>query len=107
MTTKNERKQIQRKRFWRSILTALAAIIVFVMTYALIIPAITWEQTMICELEEHIHTDDSNNAEGQLKCEKAEYKHTDVCLDAPSGNVQNQFKDGKPHQGPNPHLEPE
>lgn len=82
MTATNNIK-LKRKRIWRSIVTTLAAIVVFVTTYALIIPAITWERTLICELEEHVHTDDCYNSKDQLTCGKEEHKHTDACFDAP------------------------
>lgn len=71
---------------WRSIVTVLAAIAVFTTTYALIIPAITWERTLICEVEEHTHTAecyaDGDMSSGTLICDKEEHKHTDLCFDA-------------------------
>ena len=59
-----------------------AAIVVFVTTYAMIIPAITWERTLICPLEAHVHTDFCYNSKGELKCGKEEHRHTDACFDA-------------------------
>lgn len=76
-------KKYSRKRAWRSVVTTLAAVVVFVTTYALIIPAITWEKTLICEIEEHVHTDNCYSSKGELKCGKQEHTHTDECFDAP------------------------
>lgn len=76
-------KKYGRKRAWRSVVTTLAAVVVFVTTYALIIPAITWEKTLICEIEEHVHTDNCYSSKGELKCGKQEHTHTDECFDAP------------------------
>ncbi len=75
----------------RSVLTILAAVVVFITTYALIIPAITWERTLICPLEEHVHTDFCYDSKGELRCGKEEHKHTDACFDAPKGNDKEFF----------------
>lgn len=90
----------------------LAAITVFWTTYALILPAITWERSLICEQKEHIHDDscyeiiwyDASQTlicsedhkhtdacyetveahyESVLVCSKEEHEHTDACFDAP------------------------
>lgn len=45
----------KRARRWRRVVTALAAVVVFWTTYALILPAIT--MTRACEKQEHTHTD--------------------------------------------------
>lgn len=51
--SKRRRKRVQRT------VAALSAVVVFVTTYMLILPAITMEnQTLICGLEEHVHTED-------------------------------------------------
>lgn len=46
-----------RRRTWMKVVSVLACVVVFCTTYALILPAITMENT-ICGLEEHTHTDD-------------------------------------------------
>ena len=45
----------KRKRFRHRVVTALASVVVFCTTYALILPAITLEKQ--CEIPEHTHTD--------------------------------------------------
>ena len=51
--SKRRRKRVQRT------VAALSAVVVFVTTYMLILPAITMEnQVLICGLEEHVHTED-------------------------------------------------
>ena len=44
-----------RKR-WQKVVTCMAAVVVFCTTYALILPAITMEDTY-CGMEEHVHSD--------------------------------------------------
>ncbi|MCQ2355157.1 MAG: metallophosphoesterase, partial [Clostridia bacterium] len=72
----------RKKRIWKSFVTVLASIVVFVTTYALIIPAITWERTLICEIPEHTHSE-SCYSDGELVCTKVEHVHTAACFDAP------------------------
>lgn len=48
----------RRHRLWLKLVSALGCVVVFVTTYALILPAITQEKQPICALEEHIHTDE-------------------------------------------------
>ena len=51
--SKRRRKRVQRT------VAALSAVVVFVTTYMLILPAITMEnQALICGMEEHVHTED-------------------------------------------------
>lgn len=56
--------QAHRKRRWHNVVTALAVVVVFCTTYALILPAITATKKDIdgnvvyCGLDEHTHTDD-------------------------------------------------
>ena len=47
----------RRKKRWQKVVTALAAVVVFCTTYALILPAITMEKDVFCGKEEHIHTE--------------------------------------------------
>ena len=55
---KKEYEARKRKRkFWRSIVTALSCVVVFCTTYALILPAITLENTAYCGFEEHAHSE--------------------------------------------------
>ena len=75
-------KKTRRKRLF----TTLAAIVVFCTTYALIIPAITWERTLICEKPEHTHTSEcyqlvTRPKRGSLLCTEAEHTHTDECYE--------------------------
>lgn len=51
------RDNMRRKRWYR-VCTGLAAAVVFVTTYMLILPAITMESETICGMAEHTHTDD-------------------------------------------------
>lgn len=51
-------RENRRKGRWRKVVTALAAVVVFVTTYALILPGITLERDPVCGMEEHTHTAD-------------------------------------------------
>lgn len=53
-------KRRRRHRMWKRVVSVLACIVVFVTTYALILPAIALEQekTVYCGYEEHEHTDE-------------------------------------------------
>ena len=68
------------RRFFTRVVSTVAAIVVFVTTYALILPAITLEATPVCGVEAHQHTDECY--EDVLVCEIPEsdgHKHTDEC----------------------------
>ena len=49
-------KKRRRWKRWQKVVSALACVVVFCTTYALILPAITMERTTYCEEEEHEHT---------------------------------------------------
>lgn len=44
-------------RFWHKTVLSMAAVVVFLTTYALILPAITMEQVLICPIPAHSHED--------------------------------------------------
>ena len=76
----------RRKKRWRSAVMALAAVVVFCTTYALILPAITMAQQTYCGMEEHRHGDDCY--ETVLLCDKEfdvvqpeGHIHTATCCD--------------------------
>ena len=77
-------RKLLRDRRTRQIITRFvsvtAAIVVFVTTYALVLPAITMESEAYCGIPAHQHSDDCY--ELQLTCEKLEtegHAHTDAC----------------------------
>lgn len=61
-------KKHRRKRTWYKILSVPICLVVFVTTYALILPAITMESTpdTYCGKTEHVHTDDCYEFPGTL-----------------------------------------
>lgn len=79
----------RRRSLWLKVVGALACVVVFCTTYALILPAITAEKT-VCGLEEHIHTDEcyeivAPDGPGELTCSPENlgvHQHTDDCYDA-------------------------
>lgn len=69
---------------WRSVVTTLAAFVVFCTTYALILPAITLQGKTYCALEEHpAHTDDCYEQIRTLTCPLSEegHAHSDACYE--------------------------
>lgn len=70
----------KRRRRWSKVVSALACVVVFCTTYALILPAITLAGTSYCGLEEHTHVDTCYT--DQLVCQVAEgegHTHTQEC----------------------------
>lgn len=77
----NENK---RRKTWFRVGSVLAAIVVFVTTYALILPAITVSNKTVCGLEEHVHMYDcyDHTVVGQTKkmiCCEDIHKHNEAC----------------------------
>lgn len=56
--------QVRHKRWrtWKRVLWILSSVVVFVTTYALILPAITMEPDYICGMEAHVHGEDCYSA---------------------------------------------
>ena len=90
-------KKHRRKRTWYKILSVPICLVVFVTTYALILPAITMESTpdTYCGIAEHVHTDDCYEFPGtpahkEIQCaagadlgqgEYIVHKHDSFCFD--------------------------
>ena len=77
-------REILRNRrtrmFFTRFVSLVAAIVVFITTYALVLPAITLEKTASCGIEEHQHSD--NCYEDVLTCGQEEsegHHHDDSC----------------------------
>ena len=73
----NAKSRYRRRRSWRSIVTTLAAVVVFVTTYALILPAITMEKEPTCGIEEHTHEESCFATQVSLSC--GVHSHGDSC----------------------------
>lgn len=112
----NSNEVNRKKQIWLRVMMVLAAIVVFFTTYALILPAITMEGNLVCELEEHTHTSDcyetvyvedsralgcsenhehtdscyeiAGHYEEQLICGMAEHTHTSECYDAHAADAE-------------------
>lgn len=79
-------KRLRRRR-WHRIFSALACLVVFCTTYALILPALTMENQRVldCPYAVHTHTPDCYDAEGRLICGQADFvihTHDESCYDA-------------------------
>lgn len=89
-------KKHRRKHFWYRILSVPACLVVFVTTYAMILPAITLETTpdTYCGLNEHVHGDSCYEKPGvcehkEMQCsqkvpgedEYIVHKHDSFCFD--------------------------
>jgi len=74
----------RRKQRWHKRVSAMAAVVVFCTTYALILPAITMEKRM-CELEEHSHSETcyvpfvERSWMEPRACSLGGHTHDDVC----------------------------
>lgn len=82
----------QRKRRGRQVLTVLAAIVVFCTVYALMMPAVTMSNQVICGKEAHVHSEDCWTVElsgprPELTCDAMSYggvvihQHNSFCYD--------------------------
>lgn len=80
-------KKNHRRRLWKKIVSAMACIVVFCTVYALILPAVTLEQRVICGMEEHQHAglcyEETlvEHASAEFVCEPEVHSHTDICCD--------------------------
>lgn len=81
----------RKRRRWYKILSVPVCLVVFITTYALILPAITLETApdTTCGYEQHTHTDSCYQTPGvpehvQYVCQEAltAHSHTDACYDA-------------------------
>ena len=73
-------KNFYRRRAWRRLITIISCIVVFITTYALLLPAITMEKTADCGLEEHQHSNECYQE--RLVCgleESKGHQHSDSC----------------------------
>ncbi len=98
----NYQKEHRTKMTWHSVIRVLAYIVVFCTVYALILPAITWDRTLVCEKTEHVHTDEcyemvADFSDCEPICGLTEHHHTDECLsDTPTLICENQ-EEGHEH----------
>ncbi len=72
----------RRNKRWKKVVTVLAAVVVFITTYALILPAITLESDTVCEMTEHTHSAECYDENQVLTCGLEEHVHTDACYPA-------------------------
>lgn len=69
----------RRRSVWNQLVRALACLVVFVTTYAMILPAITVSHEVICGYEEHTHSDDCYLVLNCGQEESETHTHTDDC----------------------------
>lgn len=102
-------KQKSKKKRWVKIVTCLASVVVFCTVYALILPAITMENEVYCEMDEHEHSEEcykrvlscglEENSEtghvhdescykNELICELTEHNHTLECYSDVSADLE-------------------
>ncbi len=67
-------KAYKRKKLRQRIVSGLAALVVFITTYALILPALTQERPIYCGFDEHSHTASCING-----CKLPQHRHTKEC----------------------------
>ena len=74
----------RRRKWWHRLVSMMAAVVVFVTTYALILPAITMEQETICGIQAHSHTNACYytpvlNTGQDYRCPLQVHSHDDTC----------------------------
>ena len=84
-------KKRKRRKIWQRVVTVMAAMVVFVTTYLLILPAITRESQPTCGLTEHEHTDACyQKSVTRIVCEQPKdviHQHNELCYDAGRGLI--------------------
>lgn len=65
--------------FWRNATKMLFVVVVFVTTYMLILPAITVESKLVCDLKEHTHNKECYDGNNVLICNQTAHIHTEGC----------------------------
>lgn len=90
----------KNKKRWHKVLIALATVVVFFTTYAMILPAITLDKTTYCRLEQHQHKQECY--ETTLICGHDESEepiihiHTTECY-VEQRTLVCDFKESEPH----------
>ena len=80
-------KKNHRRRLWKKIVSAMACIVVFCTVYALILPAVTMENPLICGMEEHSHEEACYETMlmeqfmSAVICQPEIHQHTAECFD--------------------------
>ncbi len=84
-------KKHKRRKRWQRLVTVLAALVVFVTTYLLILPAITREAQPTCGFTEHEHTDSCyQKSVTRIVCEQPKdviHQHNEFCYDTNRGLI--------------------
>lgn len=84
-------KRRRNRSLWKKTVQAMACVVVFCTTYALILPAITMEQDYFCGMEEHEHSRDCYQLlEHSSFCctvDQAVHCHDSFCLDQAGNRV--------------------
>ncbi|MEE0930605.1 MAG: Ig-like domain-containing protein [Acutalibacteraceae bacterium] len=92
--SKHKKRSVRQR-----VLVAVAALVVFCTTYAMILPAITMEGKLTCELNEHTHKLGCYSTEKKLVCgleETEGHMHEENCYDN-SGNLICTLQAVEPH----------
>ncbi len=100
------RRRKNREAF-RRFVSALSAIVVFVTTYALILPAITMTVAPGCGMEEHTHSDscyeitvneETGEETKELTCGKEEHTHSEACYEAAAEQIEERNRERREAQ---------
>ena len=86
--------QNRRRKAWRNLVRTMAFVVVFITTYALILPAITMEKETVCGAVEHEHSEQCYQVQPvtHLICqetlpEKILHVHDDYCMNSEGKRV--------------------
>lgn len=108
-------KKHRQNSILHKILTGAAAVVIFVTTYALILPAITLETKPACGIEEHAHNElDCYSNTGELICQLEVHTHAAECYPAEeivktisSNETSNETATGETSTGETSTVQPE
>ena len=92
--------KLNKMRWPRKVFLPAAVVVVFITTYALILPAITMEKQTYCGMEEHQHTDACYTVTRELACgleETEGHTHTEECYSTERTLVCG-LEEGEDHQ---------
>ena len=88
-------KKVNRRK---ALFTVAAILVAFLTFYALVLPALTWERSLICSKPEHTHTDACYEEievpeQKILICENEEedHEHTDACYEIVPAHTDKQL----------------
>jgi len=81
-------KTHNRIKRWHRVVAGFSAVVVFITTYALILPALTKERVTYCGMEEHTHGAECYYTPTKaLTCTASSHSHSEECMDEDGNSI--------------------